>query len=265
MPAIALESDHILVDRDGSVVRIRLNRPDKKNAITLAMWGELTRLFNRFSQDSSIRGVIFGGAGGLFSAGADISEFDAVRATPELARAYDEGVDACADALNAMPQPTVAAISGVCAAGSLSIALACDFRIADRSSYFFLPPARMGIVYNIEKCRRLANIVGLSAAKKILFTGNRFGIDEALANGFVTEACEGGPFEAAGTFIATMTDCAPLAIAGIKAALEAIAVDQTRERAPLVDQWVRRANESEDTREAARAFREKRKPVFHGR
>ena len=181
------------------------------------------------------------------------------------AAAYDLEVDRCVAAITNAPQPTVAAISGVCAAGSIALALACDFRVADRSAVFFLPPARLGLVYGVEKCRRLVNVVGLANAKRILFSGRRFGLDDARAWGFVDEAAESDAVAAAIEFVRDMSECAPLSVAGMKAVLEAIGDDDVAARQARIDFGVHAADSSEDQREAVRAFAEKRKPVFMGR
>lgn len=259
-----LGAGDILMERNGSVAIVRLNRPAKKNAMTLAMWNELTRLYRVLAADPDVRAIVLTGNGGVFGSGADISEFPAVRHDAESAAAYDLAVDHCADAVMETPKPTIAAISGVCGAGILSPVLACDFRVADASASFFLPPAKIGIVYGIEKCRRLMTIVGLTHAKKILYGGKRFPVDEAVATGLVDQVVEGDVVAAAVAFVQEMAMGAPLAIAGIKEILEAIAAEQVEQRRTRLVAAIRKADASHDQREAARAFMEKRPPVFRG-
>ncbi len=264
MKTIPLGTEDILLKRNGSIAVVSINRPAKRNAMTLAMWKELTRIYRMLAADAAVRAVVLTGNGGVFGSGADISEFPAVRHDPESAAAYDLVVDHCAEAVMEMPKPTVAAISGVCGAGILSPVLACDFRIADRTATFFLPPAKIGIVYGIEKCRRVMSIVGITNAKKILYSGKMFGVDQALATGLVDQVVDGDVVMSAVEFVQEMTQGAPLAVAGIKEILEAIAADQVEQRRPRLEAAIRRADASQDQREAARAFMEKRSPVFRG-
>lgn len=264
MQPTPLSTEDILLERNGSVAIVRINRPAKRNAMTLAMWKELTRLYRELAAEAVVRAIVLTGNGSVFGSGADISEFPAVRHDPESAAAYDLAVDHCADAVMETPKPTIAAISGVCGAGIFSPVLACDFRVADRSASFFLPPAKIGIVYGIEKCRRVMTIVGLTHAKKILYSGKRFAVDEAVAIGLVDHVVEGDVVAAAVEFVRDMAQGAPLAIAGIKEILEAIAADQVEQRRPRLEAAIRKADASHDQREAARAFMEKRPPVFRG-
>ena len=265
MDAFALDPHAIVTRREGAVAIVQVNRAAKKNAMTLAMWKEVARIYADLARDSAVRAIVFTGGGGIFGAGADIGEFQVVRTNAADAAAYDLEVDRCVAAITNAPQPTVAAISGVCAAGSIVLALACDFRVADRSAVFFLPPARLGIVYGVANCRRLANVVGLPNAKRILYSGRRFGVDEANANGFVDETTDVDPVAAAIGFVREMTECAPLSVAGMKTVLEAIGTDEVEARREEIERAIHVANASEDQREAVRAFAEKRKPVFTGR
>src|SRR5262249_19266873 len=149
-------------------------RPAKRNAVSLAMWTELDRLFQDFARRSEVRGVILTGAGGHFSAGADISEFATLRADAGQGEAYERQVDGAAIAIRALPKPRVAAIDGFCVGGGLALAMACDFRVAASGARFAVPAARLGIVYNVIDCRNLADLVGTANAKRILFGGAQF-------------------------------------------------------------------------------------------
>src|SRR5688500_2725439 len=120
----------IAISTHDGVMTVRLNRPAKKNAVTLAMWRQLGDLFRAVEHDAAVRVVILTGAGGNFSAGADITEFPQVRATPEQVEIYEAAVDGALAAVAGSSKPTVAAVSGFCLAGGLALAASADFRVA---------------------------------------------------------------------------------------------------------------------------------------
>jgi enoyl-CoA hydratase/carnithine racemase len=174
----------VRVDASG-VATVTLERPAKRNAVTLAMWREIAARFRAFAGEPEIRVVVLSGSGGNFCAGADISEFGTTRTGVEDGAAYEHAVDGCTEAIMALPKPTIAAIAGFCVGGGCGLAMACDFRIADRTARFGIPAARLGIVYGPTDCRNLIDLVGLARAKEILFTGRRFDAAEAQRIGLV--------------------------------------------------------------------------------
>ena len=123
-------SDLILLERDGAVARVTLNRPERLNAFTLAMWEDLGAVMAEVNRDDQVRCVVLSGAGGkAFGAGADIAEFRQVRYDAEQARGYARVVDGALEALEHCPYPVVASIAGPCMGGGLELALLCDLRI----------------------------------------------------------------------------------------------------------------------------------------
>ena len=243
---------------------ITIDRASKKNAITLAMWRALGTAVSEAQDDADVRAIVVTGAGGCFSAGADITEFATVRSTPDQVAIYEEAVDGACAAIAASSKPVVAAISGVCLAGGLALAASADFRIADRSASFAITAVRMGLVYNIAKCMRLYQLVGLGGAKRILMTGQRFDAETAAAMGLVDELANDAVARAI-ALAASLAAGAPLAIAGLKAILEALAADRIDIDRDALERRIAAADASEDHREATRAFAEKRSPRFHGR
>jgi enoyl-CoA hydratase/carnithine racemase/carbon monoxide dehydrogenase subunit G len=243
---------------------ITLNRPAQKNAVSLAMWRDLGRIFTELGRDPEVRAIILTGAGGTFSAGADITEFSTVRATPEQGLEYEVAVDACCDAIAAAPKPTVAAINGFCMGGACHLAMSCDFRIAHRAAQFGIPAARLSIVYGVRGTLRLLALVGVANAKRILFGAKKFDAREALRLGFV-ERVSGDPMRAARSFAGQMADNAPLTIAGTKVLLNGLTMDLGTLTDAAIAKVIERAIASEDYRDARQAFVEKRQPVFAGR
>jgi enoyl-CoA hydratase/carnithine racemase len=221
-------------------------------------------VFGAFAEDDEVRGVILTGAGEHFCAGADISEFARLRDTIEQGHAYDKAVDDCCDAIAALAKPTIAAVRGFCIGGGSGLAMACDFRFAEPGATFGIPAARLSIVYGMRETQNLLALVGLANAKRILFSAERFGTEEAMRIGFIDRVAA-DPVVAAKDFAAVMARNAPLSIIGAKAILTGLAMGEGALDPEHARAVVERAFESEDYREGQRAFLEKRLPVFKGR
>src|SRR5215469_6014883 len=146
-----MTDDTLLLDRDGSVATLTINRPERRNALTLAMFTAIPELVKRAAATPGVRALVLRGAGtAAFCAGADIGEFGAVRATADQAAAYDDVVSAAEDALESFPGPVIAAIRGYCYGGGCNLALACDVRFADPGARFAITPAKLGVVYPLR-------------------------------------------------------------------------------------------------------------------
>ena len=145
------EAETLLLDRDGPVATLTINRPDRLNAITFAMFSRLPALLAEAEAMAEVRVLVLRGAGRKsFSAGADISEFATARTTPQQAAVYDNAVLAAEEALATFPAPTIAAIHGHCYGGGCALALACDLRFASSGARFAITPAKLGIVYPLR-------------------------------------------------------------------------------------------------------------------
>ena len=256
----------IRVDRpEPGIAVVTLDRPRQRNALTLAMWQALGDVFLELGQDRGLRAIVLTGAGGAFSAGADIKEFEAVRATPEAAASYALAVDRCNDAIAHSPKATFAAVSGPAYGGGCGLALVCDFRVADATAAFAIPAAKLSIVYGIGETRAVLNAVGLARAKEVLFTGRSFAADEALRVGLATHVTAADALTGALEAARGLADKAPLSIAGAKLALQLLSEGHTPERQTAYEAMRSRAAASDDYKEAVRAFAEKRTPKFTGK
>jgi enoyl-CoA hydratase/carnithine racemase len=181
-------TETLLLDRDGPVATLTINRPDRLNAVTFAMFSRLPALLAEAEAAGDVRVLVLRGAGRKsFSAGADISEFETARTTPQQAAAYDGAVLAAEEALATFPAPTIAAIHGHCYGGGCALALACDLRFASSGARFAITPAKLGIVYPLRATKRLVDAVGPSRAKFILMSGMDIGAARAAAIGLVDE------------------------------------------------------------------------------
>ena len=180
-------SDLIQVAREGAIATLTLNRPEKLNALTRAMWGELGHAIGALSADDAVRCVIVRGAGErAFSPGNDISEFPAMRSNKAQAIEYGRTMHATAEALAACRHPLVAEIHGICVGGGLEIAALCDLRICGESSRFGAPIKNLGLVMAYPEMAPLVRLCGPDVALEILLEGRIFDAREAREKHLVT-------------------------------------------------------------------------------
>jgi enoyl-CoA hydratase/carnithine racemase len=266
-PAVATTGtpDILVAYEPASVATITLNRPARINAIRLDMWVALRTILADLAAQDAVRAVILTGAGGNFSAGADISEFARNRVGAEAGMRYEDHYRAAVDTVRTFPKPVIAAVSGNCMGGACALAMACDFRIADASARFAIPASKLGVVYGMPECRLLFALVGVSNAKRILFLGDPVEAGEAERMGLVDRLVEGPVLAAAMALAEQMAGLAPLSISGHKTILNALAAGDAEARAHELHELVRAAVESADYQEGVKAFGEKRKPRFVGK
>ncbi|WP_407181430.1 enoyl-CoA hydratase-related protein [Bradyrhizobium sp. STM 3562] len=231
--------------------------------MTLVMWREMAAIFERLASDREVRGVVLRGAGKDFSAGADISEFEKSRDDRQQSAAYEVAVDACSDAIAALGKPVVAAISGYCLGGGCHLALACDFRFGDRSAIIGIPSAKLSIVYGVHSVQRLLALTGVSNAKRILYSADRYPAEQAVSMGLIDELHEDVEL-AAEKFLRHLAANAPLSIAGAKYMLNGLSMGPGALDLAATQRLIDAASESEDFKEGRRAFADKRSPRFRG-
>ncbi len=254
------------VEKRGAVGWIVFDRPAKRNAINNEMWRGIPGAMRQFDADREVRCVAFRGAGSeAFSAGADISEFDTVRAQKSAVAAYDGLLDEVLHAIQDSRKPSLAMIHGFCMGGGLEVALACDLRYCGRSAQFGIPAARLGLAYNIEGHKRLLETVGHARAREIMFLGRRYSADEALQMGLVNRVVEDQELESyTADILKALCENAPLAIANSKTILEEYVKAEGAPDHPAMQAAIERCAKSADYQEGRRAFMEKRKPAFKG-
>ncbi len=255
------------VSKRGSVGWIVFDQPAKKNAINDAMWRGIAPAMKQFDADGEVRCVAFRGAGtAAFSAGADISEFEAIRARRSAVSEYDGLLDEVLHAIQDSRKPSLAMIQGFCMGGGLEIALACDLRYCGESAQFAIPAAKLGLAYNVEGHKRLLETVGHARAREIMFLGRRHDASEGLAMGLVHRVLPDLELERfTNEVLQTLSQNAPLAIANSKTIIEEYVKSAGLPDAARMQAAIDRCAHSADYEEGRRAFMEKRKPRFEGK
>jgi enoyl-CoA hydratase len=182
-----MSEDTILLQRDGDIATVVLNRPHKLNALTKPMWGRLGEVMRELSADDSVRCIVVRGAGEKsFAPGNDISEFENTRSNSAQAKEYGEVHHEALAALYECRHPMVALIHGICVGGGLEIAALCDLRICGESSRFGIPINRLGLSLGLREMQAMLRLVGRAATLEILLEGRVFDAGEAFQKKLVT-------------------------------------------------------------------------------
>jgi len=258
-------SDTILIQRDGTIATVVLNRPEKLNALTRSMWRQLGDAISGLSAEDDIRCIVLRGAGDkAFAPGNDISEFEHERANVEQARAYGKIMHDTLAALEHCRHPLVAMIKGVCVGGGLEIAANCDLRICGESSRFGAPVNKLGLVMAHAELRGLLALVGRATALEILLEGRVFDAREAKEKGLVTRVVPDAKVEEEAHATARrIADGAPLVARWHKKFAARLADSRPLTAAEIDEGYA--CFGTEDFRIGYRAFLDKSKPQFKGR
>jgi enoyl-CoA hydratase len=261
------KTERMIAEKDGAIGWITFNNPARHNAVSMVMWEALLDIVNDFDRDESIRVIVIRGAGDkAFISGADISEFEEKRSSPETTRAYNATSHKANKALKHAGKPTIAMIRGYCIGGGVALALSCDIRIAADGAKFGVPAARLGLGYEYDGVRKLMDVVGPSFAKEIFFTARQFTAQEAVTMGLVNRTVADDRLETyVRDYAATIAANAPLTVSSIKSIVAEALKDDAERDMGLCEQVVDRCFNSADYVEGRTAFMEKRKPVFNGR
>ncbi len=258
-------NDTILVQRDGDIATVVLNRPEKLNALTKPMWQRLGDVFLELDADDSVRCILLRGAGEkAFAPGNDISEFDHERSNVEQARAYGQVMTRTIGAIGDCRHPVVAQIHGICVGGGLEIAGLADIRICGTSSRFGVPINKLGLVMAYSEIAALISLAGEAVALEILLEGRVFDAAEAKDKGLVTRVVPDDQVEAEAKATARrIADGAPLVARWHKKFARRL-----RDSRPLTAEELDEGFAcygTEDFKIGRMAFLAKAKPEFKGR
>ena len=258
-------AETILVERDGAIATVTLNRPEKLNALTRPMWKRLGDVFLGLSADDSVRCIVIRGAGTrAFAPGNDISEFATERSNVEQARAYGEDMRRTIDAIGNCRHPVVAQIHGICVGGGLEIAGLADIRICGESSRFGVPIKNLGLVMAYSEIGSLISLAGEAVAMEILLEGRVFEAKEAFEKGLVTRVVPDDQVEKEARETAQrIADGAPLVARWHKKFARRLRDSRPLTAAEYDEGFA--CFGSEDFRTGYQAFLQKSKPDFRGR
>ncbi|QFF98772.1 enoyl-CoA hydratase [Psychrobacillus glaciei] len=253
----------LYVKRSGSVATIIINRVEKKNSFTLAMFKQLGTILEELETDQQVKLLLVKGIDeSAFSSGADISEFLENRFSAQKAKTYNDATLEAIEKLYRFPKPTIAIIKTLAIGGGLELANSCDFRFATTGSKLGITASNIGIIYNLTSTKRLVNLIGPSKAKELLYTAKLISAEEGKEIGLIDyvysiEEIE----EKCLAFAEAIISKSSVANNGIKQVIHSI-IDGENEETNEMEQLILDSFSSEDYKEGIQAFLEKRKPNF---
>jgi len=260
-----MRADSVVLDRDGAIVTVTLNKPERMNALDRAMWTQLGAVMRELDADESLRCVVLRGAGDrAFAAGADIAEFANERANAAQAKRYGEDVAVSLRSLAECRHPTVALIHGACVGGGLLVAAQCDLRICNESARFGVPVKNLGLTEAYAELQGMMRVIGPAASLEILLEGRIWGAREAYEKGLVCRVVpDAGVVEEVYATARRIADGAPLVARWHKKFVRRL-TDPRPLTATEHDEGFA-CFDTEDFRIGYRAFLDKKKPEFKGR
>jgi enoyl-CoA hydratase/carnithine racemase len=241
----------VTTEQRGSVSIIRINRPEKLNAISSAVAVELQQAFHTFDASDQRVAILSSAGERAFTSGADVTDL------PELWRAIP-GVGFKTD------KPIIAATSGWCVGGGIVIVMMCDLMVSTESTVFYYPEAKLGVTGGMISS--LVSRMPHKLAMEMMLLCSKVSAQRAYEVGFVNRVVPNGQHETAALEMANeMLDSAPLVIGALKRLVSEVLPIGPVERMVAVSQTLGRVRASEDMQEGIRANRERRKPNFRGR
>lgn len=250
------------------VATLTLNRPERLNALSTPIMEGLLEALPRLAQDLAVGVVVLTGAGRAFCSGGDVKSMaqgSAERTLPE-AVTHLRGRMEVSRLLHEMPKPTIAMVNGPAAGAGLSLALACDLRVAGQSARFLTAFAKVGFSGDFGGSYFLAKLVGTGKARELYYTAEPLDAPQALTLGIVNQVVPDGDLvDATTTFARRLAKGPRIALSLMKQHFNAAESGTLAELLDLEAQHQIETGRTNDHKEAARAFVEKRAPVFTGR
>lgn len=261
--------DLVVTRQQGSVFEMILNRPEKRNAMNLALLQDLDTAVTQANRTPNLRAVLIRGEGKAFSAGIDVTALMMLAQTygphwQQRMRAITDEFQSILTRLERLELPTIALLHGYCLGLALELALACDIRIAANGTQLGLPETRLGIIPDVGGTTRLTRLVGVARAKELIFTGRQFDTVYAEQWGVINYAVPADSLDAkANELVAEISQAAPLAVGMAKRVIDGLA---DIDRGLVLEGWAQsQLFHSEDFVEGAQAFLMKRPPQWQGK
>lgn len=260
-----MSSQEILIERDGPVATVTLNRPEKRNAMTFEMYAGVAEFCRSAADDDALRVIIVRGAGEkAFAAGTDITLFRDFKGA-EDGLAYEAKMDGVLSDIESCPKPMIAAISGACTGGGAAIAALCDIRLATNDMRFGFPIARtLGNCLSVASLQRMSALLGVARTKDLIMTSRLIEAEEALSIGLVSELFDDADalFARANEMAAQIATFAPLTLQATK---QMFARMMAAEPTIKDDDLIAMCYGSADFHEGLEAFLAKRKANWTGK
>ncbi|MEX0795978.1 MAG: crotonase/enoyl-CoA hydratase family protein [Acidimicrobiia bacterium] len=264
---------HLLVERDGHIATVWLNRPAKLNALSADMWADLPRAVAELDQDDAIRVIVVAGKGDAFTVGIDVAMLSELAPSGPSPASTSKGLYQKIKELQETfsvfarsPKPTISAIHGYCLGDGMDLITACDLRLCSGDATFSIRETRMGLVADVGTLQRLPDIVGSGHTAELAFTGRDIDATRAKEIGLVSqvEADREALMASVNQLAGQISENSPLVLEGVKRVLQANRGRSVEEGLDYVAQWNSAFLLSNDLFEATSAFMEKRKPEFKG-
>ena len=265
----------VTVSLDQNIATVRLNRPEKANAMNLTMWHDIRKAFNWIDENAEARVAVIEGEGKHFTSGIDLqmmmgllpsikNECDG-RTRENLRRVILDLQDTLT-AIERCRKPVIAAVHGHCIGGGVDLTTACDIRLCTADATFSIHETKVAIVADLGTLQRLTGIVGKGFAREMAFTGKRIIAERAHHFGLVNDVYTNKDelLAAARAMAMEIASNPPLVVQGVKQVLQFSEEHSIQEGLEYIAQWNAARLQIADLQEAMTAFREKRPPVFTG-
>lgn len=252
-----MSDGHVRLTIDGAVATVVFDRPKMRNALSMAMYDELSAACERIAATLGLRAAVFRGANGAFVAGTDIAEFRGFKTGDDGVR-YEARLERGVAEIETLPVPTLAVIDGPATGGGLMIATACDLRVASRRARFGAPIARtLGNCLSRANLMRLERAFGQGRTRRMLLLADLLDASEALDAGFLIALAEPDALEIrAAEILGKLLANAPLTLAATRALMRSTSEPE--------EKLIARVYGSQDFKEGVEAFLAKRAPVWTG-
>jgi 2-(1,2-epoxy-1,2-dihydrophenyl)acetyl-CoA isomerase len=255
----------LVINVKDNVAYITLNRPERLNSFDLKLGEELHEVLRNLSEDTNVRTVVIKGTGKGFCGGGDVKEMYAAEDKPKFLKDLTKAIHRCVVDMREMEKPVIAAVNGAAFGAGLSLALACDIIVASKNAKMNTAFITIGLAPGCGT-QFVTNLVGYHKACELLLTAKTFTAEEAHSMGIVNMVVEDKNLdEAVEKYISRFRELPPIAVGLAKKLINASMKNDMMSHLELESKTASRSAGTEDFREGATAFVEKRKPVFKGK